>query len=396
MKKASYIVAAAVLAAASAANAAVDLAYTRTDAGGGRDQIDIIITGFTAPHTAYDVALGGITSITGNLTANAGSTMSFPGTASTYRTRSVNGFAGTVSGGLPQSIVNFDSVVGTWTRVGTGGSTTAINNGTWFTANSSARLAPTDFSTGVDDNGIDNTLLMQIFVNTGGNFSFSGLFNISAPSLPTLTSQAISFNTATLPLFGDNGVDPIVVLGSVDPNGAGANKTVSAIDTGDNYLPGEVSVVGAEFGFGGTNSDSDTGIEAGFVEVTGSLTTDEPGYIVLLELDGVTPAEDIALAAALAAYIDANSPDAVGANVTGYTTDLASGPLFDLASLNYDIAFFVSSPGAASDFFSWDFSAVPAVGGNTVGVERVGVIPEPASLGLALLAAPAMLRRRRA
>lgn len=77
------------------------------------------------------------------------------------------------------SWVNFDLYAVGLARDGAANAATAAG-ATWFTTDATARLRPVDTTVGGDDDGIDQTLLAQVFISPGGAVSFNGKINTSA------------------------------------------------------------------------------------------------------------------------------------------------------------------------------------------------------------------------
>lgn len=125
-------------------------------------------------------------------------------------------------------------------------------------------------------------------------------------------------------------------------------------------------------------SNVDTnGAEKGAVTITGDLATDSDETIwVYLDLTNSSDASLITLTAL-------GNPSGVS---------ISSGQ-YQMLGLTYDVLLkYASRPVASSFFFEYDFEGL---GTNGIGVENIGVVPEPASLGLLGLGAGFLLKRRR-
>ncbi len=174
--------------------------------------------------------------------------------------------------------------------------------------------------------------------SSSGNIRLDNI-QVNGTAIPQATILAVFAEAAA----GTN-------LGSVSPAGSGGN-----------YVPAVLDVPNTT--------------KAGSVSVGGNLVS-ESSVRILLDLTDPTDAS--ALVTALNDF---------------YTPDIASAALAPFSALGYHVSLTLANgatfPGG---FFNFDFNSVSGFDG----VDRILVVPEPSALGLAVVAAPALLRRRRA
>lgn len=191
---------------ASSAQGALLVSSTRTPAPGfaGFDLIEFHVAGYTGPDNVPGNTISGLEGI---FSASPGAELSVSGTESTsttptsvgWRQRTTNNSTNVSQPG-PRSFLNFEA----WANGPATGRTPADDNTptsfghTWFTTGTGdadgTRLRPVDTSVGANDDGFDQTLLAKIFVTSGGNVSFSGLYNSNAG-----LGQPLVFSSAPVP-----------------------------------------------------------------------------------------------------------------------------------------------------------------------------------------------------
>lgn len=180
--------------AASAAHAGLIVTGTRT-AGTTYDQLTFRLTGLTGADATYVPtgtfdAVNGVSLIQGTFTASSGATLSVPGTDTQYIIRTTNAFAGTPN----DSYVNFDSVINSdFARTPSGSTTPTALKGTWYTTGDGSvdgtRLRIVDTS---PTDGLDETIVAEMFVTHGADVSFNGVYSTYAS-----ITQPLSFTSAT-------------------------------------------------------------------------------------------------------------------------------------------------------------------------------------------------------
>jgi hypothetical protein len=194
---------AALLAGGAAAEAALLVSAQRTGTNiNGFDEITFSITGYTganatstgSPTDPNDGGIDTVSGIQGTFSAiGAGAELSFPGTTTTVIRNNTTNVDGTTRENPPKSYANFDSAAGTFTRTPNDATPSSLN-GTWFTADSTLRLRPTDITVGGTDDGFDQTMLAQVYVTPGADVSFDGVFNSYVG-----TSQPLTFTSVPEP-----------------------------------------------------------------------------------------------------------------------------------------------------------------------------------------------------
>ena len=182
------------------------LNVTRGALVGGYEQLNLNWASFNGP------AVGSLEYlISGTWTMSGTTKMYLGGTSFTWKSKSgsqmlTQGFPDAA----PQSYINFDSVAGTFDRIGSGTEYSSLT-GTWYANAPSAglELRPVDVSPG---DGVDETLLARLFVTPGADVTFVGetTFGYGGGTTPPITFTTVVPEPGTFALLATGAIGLLV------------------------------------------------------------------------------------------------------------------------------------------------------------------------------------------